>query len=129
MLGDDPPEGYPPRFTDVTDLYSPRLRAVARGEFPEINEGVYAGMLGGAFETPAEIRMLATLGADLVGMSTVLESIAARHLGAEIFGLSLVTNLAAGLQGKPLDHHEVLDTGRASVGRLAEILRVVIAEA
>ncbi|MCB0871805.1 MAG: purine-nucleoside phosphorylase [Thermoleophilia bacterium] len=129
MLGDDPPEGYPPRFTDVTDLYSPRLRAVARGEFPEINEGVYAGMLGGAFETPAEIRMLATLGADLVGMSTVLESIAARHLGAEVFGLSLVTNLAAGLQGKPLDHHEVLDTGRASVGRLAEILRVVIAEA
>lgn len=127
LLGDDPPAGYPPRFADLTDLYSPRLRAVVRDAHPDVPEGVYAGMLGGTYETPAEVAMLRVLGADLVGMSTVLEAVAARHLGAEVFGLSLVTNLAAGLPDEALDHSEVLAAGRASVGRLAELLRTVTA--
>ncbi|MFN8109224.1 MAG: purine-nucleoside phosphorylase [Thermoleophilia bacterium] len=126
LTGEDPPPGLPPRFADLSHLYSPRLRAAVRARFPEVPEGVYAGMLGGTYETPAEIRMLRVLGADLVGMSTVLEAIAAHHLGAEVFGLSLVTNLAAGLPSEPLDHHEVLAAGRAAVGRLAELLRAVV---
>jgi len=125
MTGPEPPEGYPGRFSDLTDLYSPRLRAAAHAAFPGLAEGVYAGMLGGSYETPAEIHMLRAMGADLVGMSTVLEAIAARHLGAEVFGASLVTNLAAGLSATALDHGEVLATGKASVGRLAELLRAV----
>jgi purine-nucleoside phosphorylase len=110
-------------FVDLTDLYSPRLREVARSIDPSLEEGVYAGLPGPHFETPAEIRMLRTMGADLVGMSTVLEAIAARALGAEVFGLSLVTNLAAGITGKPLDHREVLEAGRAAAGRMGELLR------
>jgi purine-nucleoside phosphorylase len=92
----------------------------------EMVDGVYAGLLGGSFETPAEIRMLATMGADLVGMSTVLESIAAHHLGAEVFGVSLVTNLAAGL-APDIDHQEVLAAGVAAQDRLVALLRTVIA--
>jgi purine-nucleoside phosphorylase len=129
MTGSDPPPGVPARFSDMSDLYSPRLRAAAAAAFPGIAEGVYAGLLGGSYETPAEIRMLRTMGADLVGMSTVLEAIAARHLGAEVFGVSLVTNLAAGLSPAALDHEEVLATGSASAGRLAELLRAVVAAA
>jgi purine-nucleoside phosphorylase len=116
-----------PRFTDLTDLYSPRLRALAREIDPTLSEGVYAGLPGPHFETPAEIRMLRGLGADLVGMSTVLEAIAARAEGVEVFGLSLVTNLAAGMTGEPLDHHEVLAAGAASAGRMGELLRDLIA--
>jgi purine-nucleoside phosphorylase len=116
-----------PRFTDLTDLYSPRLRALAREIDPTLREGVYAGLPGPHFETPAEIRMLRALGADLVGMSTVLEAIEARALGLEVFGLSLVTNLAAGITGQPLDHEEVLAAGRASAGRMGELLRDLIA--
>jgi purine-nucleoside phosphorylase len=127
MTGGDPPAGFPARFCDLSDLYSPRLRAVAAAAAPGIAEGVYAGMLGGSYETPAEIRMLRGMGADLVGMSTVLEAIAARHLGAEVFGVSLVTNLAAGMSAEALDHQDVLATGRASVGRLGELLRAVTA--
>ncbi|HSJ73896.1 MAG TPA: purine-nucleoside phosphorylase [Miltoncostaeaceae bacterium] len=129
MTGPDPPEGVPARFCDLSDLYSARLRAAAAAAFPGVPEGVYAGLLGGSYETPAEIAMLRGLGADLVGMSTVLEAVAARHLGAEVFGVSLVTNLAAGLAPEPLDHREVLATGGASVGRLAELLRAVVAAA
>jgi purine-nucleoside phosphorylase len=129
MTGADPPAGLPARFCDLSDLYSPRLRAAAAAAVPGIAEGVYAGLLGGNYETPAEIRMLRAMGADLVGMSTVLEAIAARHLGAEVFGVSLVTNLAAGLGAEALDHREVLATGQASVGRLAELLRAVVAAA
>ena len=103
-----PPAGYPSRFTDLTDLYSARLRALARRGRPGLAEGVYAAMPGPHYETPAEIRMLRTLGADLVGMSTVLEAIAARHLGAEVLAISLVTNPAAGLAATGLDHAEVV---------------------
>ena len=116
-----------PRFTDLTDLYSPKLRALAREIDPSLTEGVYAGLPGPHFETPAEIRMLRGMGADLVGMSTVLEAIAARAEGVEVFGLSLVTNLAAGLTGEPLDHQEVLAAGAASAGRMGELLRELVA--
>ncbi|GAA4620226.1 purine-nucleoside phosphorylase [Saccharopolyspora hordei] len=113
-------------FVDLTDLYSPRLRELAREIDPTLEEGVYAGLPGPHFETPAEIRMLRTLGVDLVGMSTVLEAIAARAEGVEVFGLSLVTNLAAGLSGQPLNHEEVLEAGRASATRMGKLLRSVI---
>ncbi len=129
MTGPDPPQGVPARFCDLGDLYSARLRAAAAAAVPGVAEGVYAGLLGGSYETPAEILMLRALGAELVGMSTVLEAIAARHLGAEVFGVSLVTNLAAGMADEALDHREVLATGQASVERLAVLLRAVIAAA
>jgi len=125
MCGGEPPAGYPDRFCDLTEIYSHRLRDAARSIDGSLPEGVYAGVLGGSYETPAEIRMLRTLGADLVGMSTVLESIAARHLGAEVVGISLVTNLAAGM-GAELDHAGVLDAGRASAGRLMALVRALV---
>jgi purine-nucleoside phosphorylase len=127
LLGRSPLVG--PRFTDLTDLYSARLRALAREIDPSLAEGVYAGLPGPHFETPAEIRMLRGLGADLVGMSTVLEAIAARAEGVEVFGLSLVTNLAAGMTGEPLDHEEVLAAGRASAARMGALLRDLVARA
>ena len=109
-------------FVDLTDLYSARLRALAREIDPTLVEGVYAALPGPHFETPAEIRMLTTLGADLVGMSTALEAIAARAAGVEVFGLSMVTNAAAGITGEALDHLEVLEAGKAAAGRLGEFL-------
>ncbi|MEQ3550681.1 purine-nucleoside phosphorylase [Pseudonocardia nematodicida] len=114
-------------FVDLTEAYSPRLRAAARELDPSLTEGVYAGLPGPHFETPAEIRMLRTLGADLVGMSTVMETIAARAAGLEVCGLSLVTNLAAGLSGQPLNHQEVLDAGQAAATRMGELLRDLVA--
>jgi purine-nucleoside phosphorylase len=117
------------QFVDLTDLYSPRLRALAREIDPTLVEGVYAGLPGPHFETPAEIRMLRTMGADLVGMSTVLEAIAARAAGVEVFGLSLVTNLAAGVTGEPLNHEEVLEAGRASASRMGVLLRALVERA
>lgn len=117
------------RFVDLTDLYSPRLRALAGELDPSLREGVYAGLPGPHFETPAEIRMLRGLGADLVGMSTVLEAIAARAQGLEVFALSLVTNLAAGLTDGPLDHLEVLAAAAASADRLGGFLRELAAGA
>ncbi len=125
LCGPPPPGGTASRFADLSDLYSRRLRERMRAAVPGLVEGVYAGLRGGSFETPAEIRMLATLGADLVGMSTVLEAIAAHHLGAEVVGISLVTNLAAGLQPS-VDHEEVLAAGHASLGRIAGVLRAAI---
>jgi len=116
-----------PRFVDLTEAYSPRLRALAREVEPALEEGVYAGLPGPHYETPAEIRMLQTLGADLVGMSTVHEVIAARHVGAEVLALSLVTNLAAGLGGGELDHRDVLDAGRASAEAMGDLLAQVVA--
>ncbi|WP_133907827.1 purine-nucleoside phosphorylase [Actinophytocola oryzae] len=117
------------RFVDLTDLYSPRLRALAREIDDTLVEGVYAGLPGPHFETPAEIRMLRTMGADLVGMSTVLEAIAARAEGVEVFGLSLVTNLAAGVTGEPLNHEEVLEAGRASASRMGRLLHALVERA
>jgi purine-nucleoside phosphorylase len=126
VAGPPPPDGLPARFVDLTDAYSPRLRALAREVDPTLAEGVYAGLPGPHYETPAEIRMLRTLGADLVGMSTVWEVIAARHLGLEVLALSLVTNLAAGLAAAPLDHEEVLDAGRQAAERMAGLLAEVV---
>lgn len=116
-----------PRFVDLTEAYSARLRKIARQVDPSLEEGVYAGLPGPHYETPAEIRMLQTLGADLVGMSTVHEVIAARHLGADVLGLSLVTNLAAGLGESNLDHSEVLDAGQASAEAMGDLLAQVVA--
>ena len=128
MCGAEPPDGLGGRFADLSGLYSSRLRAAALEAHPSLAEGVYAGVLGGSYETPAEIHMLRTLGADLVGMSTVLESIAAHHLGAEVFGVSLVTNLAAGMQAT-LDHTDVLAAGVASTELLIDVLHTVLATA
>jgi purine-nucleoside phosphorylase len=109
-------------FVDLTHLYSPRLRELAHRINPELIEGVYAALPGPHYETPAEIRMLRTLGADLVGMSTALEAIAAQAAGMEVFGLSMVTNAAAGITGEELDHQEVLAAGRAAADRLGQFL-------
>jgi purine-nucleoside phosphorylase len=120
------PAGYPPRFTDLTEVYSRRLRALARHQDPTLSEGVYAALPGPHYETPAEIAMLRTAGADLVGMSTALEAIAARHLKAEVLAISLVTNPAAGLSDEPLSHAEVLAAARASAARIGELLAVLL---
>ena len=113
-------------FVDLTDLYSGRLREIARSVDASLADGVYAQLPGPHYETPAEIRMLRTLGADLVGMSTALEAIAAREAGCEVLGISLVTNLAAGLSGEPLNHEEVLAAGRDSAARMGALLAQVV---
>jgi len=115
-----------PQFVDLVDAYSPRLRALAHEIDPTLAEGVYAAVPGPHFETPAEIRMLRTLGADLVGMSTVPETIAARAAGAEVLAVSLVTNPAAGMTDEPVRHDDVLAAGRNSAARLGELLAAVI---
>jgi purine-nucleoside phosphorylase len=115
------------RFVDLTDTYSPRLREAIKTVNPGIGEGVYAGWYGPAFETPAEIEMMHRLGADMVGMSTVLEAIAAREGGAEVVGLSLVTNRAAGLAGTKLSGEEVLEVARNAIPRLRPFLDGVAA--
>lgn len=114
-------------FVDLTDAYSAELRALATEVEPELAQGVYAAMHGPQYETPAEIQMLRTLGADLVGMSTVLETIAARALGARVLAMSLVTNAAAGMTGEPLDHAEVLAAGRESAADVGELLAGIVA--
>jgi len=126
LAGLPPPGGYPSRFTDLTDLYSRRLRALARDADPALAEGVYAALPGPHYETPAEIRMLRALGADLVGMSTALEAIAARHLGVEVLAISLVTNLAAGLAPAELDHAEVTAAGQAAAARMGALLAGIV---
>jgi purine-nucleoside phosphorylase len=126
LTGPPPPPGYPPRFTDLTGAYSRRLRALARAADPSLAEGVYAALPGPHYETPAEIAMLRTLGADLVGMSTVLEAIAARHLGAEVLAFSLVTNLAAGLTDHGLDHAEVVAAGAEAAERMGALLASIL---
>jgi purine-nucleoside phosphorylase len=120
------------RFPDLVDAWSPRLRerlhAAGRAESVELAEGIYAGLLGPQYETPAEVRMLRTLGADAVGMSTVLECIAARWCGLEVCGVSLVTNAGAGYSGKPLTHEEVLAAGAEAGPRLARVIRRFVGE-
>jgi purine-nucleoside phosphorylase len=115
-----------PQFVNLVDAYAPRLRALARQIDPTLAEGVYAALPGPHYETPAEIRMLRVLGADLVGMSTVHETIAARAAGAEVLGVSLVTNLAAGMTGEPLRHAEVLAAGAAAAARMGSLLADVV---
>ncbi|WEH39987.1 purine-nucleoside phosphorylase [Streptomyces sp. NBC_01218] len=113
-------------FVDLTDLYSPRLRTLCQEIDPSLEEGVYVQFPGPHYETPAEIGMVRAMGGDLVGMSTVLEAIAAREAGAEVLGISLVTNLAAGLSGEPLNHEEVLQAGRDSAARMGDLLARVL---
>jgi purine-nucleoside phosphorylase len=127
LTGPAPPDGYPSRFTDLTDLYSARLRAAALTAAPDLTESVYAGLRGPHYETPAEVRMLSSLGAGLVGMSTVLEAIAARHLGADVLGVSLVTNIAAGLSQEPVGHEDVLATGARAAAGLGGLLAAILA--
>ena len=110
------------RFVDLTDLYSSRIRDLVAGIDPSITSGVYAQFHGPQYETPAEVRMAGVLGADLVGMSTALEAVAARAEGVEVAGISLVTNLAAGITGEPLNHEEVLEAGRAAATRMGDLL-------
>jgi purine-nucleoside phosphorylase len=125
-----------PRFPDMSEVYDKRLRALAheagRAVGLSLGEGVYAGLTGPSYETPAEIKMLRTLGADMVGMSTVPEAIVARHMGARVLGLSCVTNLAAGISASPLSHEEVTETAariKTQFERLlAEILRRLATE-
>jgi purine-nucleoside phosphorylase len=126
MAGPEPPAGFASRFVDLTDLYSPRLRALARQADPDLAEGVYAALPGPHYETPAEIRMLRAAGADMVGMSTALEAIAARHRGVEVLGISLITNPAAGLSPAGLDHAEVIAAGQQSAARVGALLAQVI---
>jgi purine-nucleoside phosphorylase len=121
-----------PRFPDLTNAWSPTLRdalhAAGRAEGVDLVEGVYAGLLGPQYETPSEVRMLRTLGADAVGMSTVLECIAARWAGLEVCGVSLVTNAGAGYSGEPLTHAEVLAAGEEAGPRLARVIRRLVAD-
>jgi purine-nucleoside phosphorylase len=125
LVGRDHP-GPGSRFTDMTEAYSPWMRAMALETAAELgirlHEGVYAAVLGPSYETPAEIRYLKTIGADLVGMSTVPEVIAANHLGMEVLGISCVTNVAAGLSGEKLVHADVLEIGRRASGTLLKLL-------
>jgi purine-nucleoside phosphorylase len=113
-------------FIDLTDLYSSRLRAICHEIDPDLPQGVYIQFRGPSYETPAEIRMARGMGADLVGMSTALEAIVARESGMEILAISLVTNLAAGMTGDPLNHDEVLANGAASAERLGGLLARVL---
>ncbi|HSZ44450.1 MAG TPA: purine-nucleoside phosphorylase [Streptosporangiaceae bacterium] len=136
LTGKSPLTGLPPGgpvlagsaspFTDLSDLYAGRLRAIARAAEPGLAEGVYAALQGPQYETPAEIRMLRTAGADLVGMSTALEAIAARHLGAEVLGISLVTNVAAGLSDQKLDHADVLAQARQAAANIGALLAAIL---
>ena len=109
-------------FVDMTDVYTPALRDIAREVDPDLPEGVYMQFHGPAYETPAEVRMARTLGATLVGMSTALEAIAAREAGLDVLGISLVTNLAAGISPVPLSHEEVLQAGREAGPRISRLL-------
>lgn len=124
LTANSPLEGA--TFVDLTDLYSTRLRELARSVDPGLAEGVYAQFRGPHYETPAEVQMAKIIGADLVGMSTALEAIAARHVGLEILGISLVTNPAAGISPEPLSHQEVIEAGEAAADRCADLLAQIV---
>jgi purine-nucleoside phosphorylase len=124
LSGASPLEGA--TFIDLTGLYSARLRALCRTVSPTLPEGVYTQLRGPQYETPAEIRMIGILGGDLVGMSTALEAIAAREAGLEVLGITLVTNLAAGISAEPLDHAEVIAAGKAAATRAGKLLADVV---
>ena len=124
LTGASPAQGA--KFIDLTDLYSQRLRDVARSVDPSLPEGVYVQFPGPHYETPAEVRYAKVIGGDLVGMSTALEAIAARQAGLEVLGISLVTNLAAGVKTTPLSHQEVLEAGRKAEPIIGALLARVI---
>jgi len=126
LTADSPLEGA--TFVDLTDLYSARLRAIARTVDPSLDEGVYTQFRGPHYETPAEVRMARAIGGDIVGMSTALEAIAARQCGMEILGLSLITNLAAGIQKTALSHEEVLEAGRTAEATIGALLARIVVE-
>jgi purine-nucleoside phosphorylase len=113
-------------FIDLTDLYSVRLRSIARSIDPTLDEGVYVQFRGPHYETPAEVRMAQAMGGHIVGMSTALEAIAAREAGMEILGLSLITNLAAGISPHPLSHQEVVEAGKAAEARISALLVKIV---
>lgn len=125
LTGPPPPAPQRGRFVDLTDLYSSRLRDVARSVDPELVDAVYAGLPGPHFETPAEIRMYRAAGAEVLGFSTVLEAIAAHHVGLEVLAISLVSNLCAGMQSEVNDE-EVIATGRSAAPRLGALIRSII---
>ncbi|WP_285135672.1 purine-nucleoside phosphorylase [Microbacterium sp. lyk4-40-TSB-66] len=124
LTADSPLEGA--TFIDLTDLYSTRLRDIARSIDPSLDEGVYCQFRGPHYETPAEVQMAKAIGGHIVGMSTALEAIAARQAGMEILGFSLITNLAAGIQKTPLSHEEVLEAGREAEPVISALLARVI---
>lgn len=124
LTADSPLEGA--TFVDLTDLYSTRLRNIARTVDPTLDEGVYTQFRGPHYETPAEVQMAKAIGGDIVGMSTALEAIAARQAGMEILGFSLITNLAAGIQKTPLSHEEVIEAGREAEPVISALLARVI---
>lgn len=115
-----------PEFVDMTDAYASRLRKIARQVDPSLSEGVYVQFAGPQYETPAEVQMAANLGGDLVGMSTALDTIAARHAGLEVLGVSLVTNAGAGVTDAPLSHEDVLAAGQAAAPRVSQLLADII---
>lgn len=125
-------ERFGPRFPDMTQAYSKPYREIALAAAMKagktLHQGVYAGLLGPSYETPAEIRYLRAIGADLVGMSTVLEVIAARHMGMKVLAISCVTNMAAGILDQVINHEEVLETGKRVTGDFIALLRVVLPE-
>ncbi len=125
LTADSPLEGA--TFVDLTDLYSARLRALARTIDPTLDEGVYCQFRGPHYETPAEVQMAKAIGGHIVGMSTALEAIAAREAGMEILGLSLITNLAAGIQKEPLSHGEVLEAGKLAEPVISALLARIVA--
>ena len=125
LTGDSPLEGA--TFVDLTDLYSRRLRNLARSISPGLDEGVYCQFRGPHYETPAEVHMAKTIGGHIVGMSTALEAIAARQAGMEILGMSLITNLAAGIQLTPLSHEEVIEAGRTAEPVISKLLADIVA--
>jgi purine-nucleoside phosphorylase len=124
LTGDSPLEGA--TFVDLTDLYSLRLRDLARSIDPSLDEGVYCQFRGPQYETPAEVQMARIIGGHIVGMSTALEAIAARQSGLEVLGFSLITNMAAGIQTTPLSHAEVLEAGREAEPVISSLLARVI---
>ena len=126
LTASSPIEGA--NFVDLTNLYAARLRDLARTVDPDLDEGVYVQFRGPHYETPAEVQMAKVIGGDLVGMSTTLEAIAARQAGLEVLGISLVTNLAAGISPIPLSHEEVLEAGRAAASRCGRLLAAVVAK-
>ena len=126
LTGASPLEGA--TFVDLTDLYSTRLRDVARRVDASLDEGVYCQFRGPQYETPAEVQMAKIIGGHIVGMSTALEAIAARQAGMEILGMSLITNMAAGIQATPLSHAEVIEAGTAAAPRISALLAEIVGQ-